>query len=433
MSDRFGGRFNREGLKSILLLMKKNSQKVDQRIDLEFVDFIREFFTYLFKRVRLFVVVFSVSLVVLEEWISELKRFVIRYMFLGRVKGYRFVVGSFVSLLLLLLPFILSRDPITMETYAEENVYETFAQKDLLIEQGSSQTLIPKSRTRMDVISYTVQGGDTLGTIAEDFGLMPVEHGIETLKWANDLTSAHLIQPGVVLKIPPGNGVFHKVKSGDTLSSVAKKYDAAEQAIADINWLDAPFSLKEGTVVFVPDGTMPPPPKPVVATTPVPSYSSGGSSGGGASSTPSPPSSTRFVGWPVIGGRGSITQCYSGWHNGVDIADAGWPDLVAAASGTVTFAGCQSGSCPPPGSSIGGYGLAWTVVIDHGNGYSTTYGHLNRIYVHSGQSVSAGQSIAQMGRSGTATGVHVHFMVHYSGTWTHLNPAPFMSTHICGY
>jgi murein DD-endopeptidase MepM/ murein hydrolase activator NlpD len=245
-----------------------------------------------------------------------------------------------------------------------------------------------------------------------------------------------MIKPGMELKIPPGDGVLHKVKSGDTLSDLAEKYDASEQAIADINWIDPPFNLNEGEMLFVPDGTMPPPPEPdpepVVASTPSPSSNSGSSGGGTGNYVPSP-SGSRFLNWPVAGGAGRVTQCFSGWHNGVDIADSSWPNLVAASSGTVTFAGCQSGSCPSPGSSVGGYGLAWTVIIDHGNGYSTIYGHLNNIYVSSGQYVSAGTAIGQMGQSGTATGVHLHFMVVRSGTWSALNPARFMTTHICGY
>jgi len=428
MSGRFDKEFDREGLKSRYLLMKKDSQ----RIDLEFVDFLHEFFTYLFRRVRFLVVLSAVFFVVLDGWFSEIKKFIVRYMFWGRVNGFRFVAGSFVGIFVLLIPFILSRDPITTETYAEENVYETFAQNDLLIEQGSSQTLIPKSRSRMDVMTYTVQGGDTLSTIAEQFDLVPLESGIETLKWANGLTSAHLIKPGMVLKIPPGNGVFHKVKDGDTLSSIAKKYDAAEQAIADVNWIDPPFTLNKGSTLFVPEGTMPPPPqpKPVAGSS---GSSSGSVSTGGGSGATAPPSGTRFLGWPVAGGAGRVTQCFTGWHNGIDIANSSWPSLVAAASGTVTFAGCQSGSCPPPGSPYGGYGLAWTVVIDHGNGYSSVYGHMKSFAVYSGQYVGAGQVIGQMGQSGSATGVHVHFMVVRSGSWSGLNPAPFMVNHVCGY
>ncbi|MBN2101204.1 M23 family metallopeptidase [Candidatus Dojkabacteria bacterium] len=394
----------------------------------DFLTFFKEFSKYLYKRVRLVFVLSTVFYEVVSQWTSGLKRYSLRYLFWGRVKGYRAVVAAFLTVLVFLLPFIFRRQPITQETYAiEQDAYATFAQNDLLIEQGTSQTLIPKSRPRMDIMIYTVKGGDTVSTIAEEFGL-----SVDTIVWANNLSSAHVIKPGMQLKILPGDGVIHTVKKGDSLASIAKKYEAAEQAIADVNWLDPPFTLEAGQTLFIPDGTMPPDPTPVASTS---TSATGGnvSTGGGSPPPAAPPSGTRFLSWPVAGGRGYVSQCYTGWHNGIDIADPGWPNVVAGASGKVVFAGCQSGSCPPPGSSIGGYGLAWTIIIDHGNGYSTIYGHLNKLYVSSGQYVGTGSAIGQMGRSGTATGVHLHFMVVRSGTWSSLNPAQFMQNHVCGY
>jgi murein DD-endopeptidase MepM/ murein hydrolase activator NlpD len=395
-------------------------------------DFFTAVFSYFFRRLRLLYILTLVSIEVFVNVFYNLKRLILRYMFWGRVKGYRIVVAGLVVFIMFVTPFVFYREPITVETYADDDKgYATIAKNDLLIEQGSSQTLIPKDRNRMDVTTYKVKRGDTLSTIAEKFDLKT-----DTIAWANDLESAHVIKPGMVLKIPPGDGVLHKVEGGDTLSDLASKYKASEQAIADVNWLDPPFNLDEGVVLFIPDGTMPPPPKPepTVATNPTSTPSNNNSGGGGNTGTPvSNPSSSRFLGWPVAGGTGNVTQCFSGWHNGIDIANSSWPNIVAAAGGTVTFAGCQSGSCPPPGSSVGGYGLAWAVVIDHGNGYSTVYGHLNNLYVSSGQQVGAGTPIGQMGQSGSATGVHVHFMVVRSGSWSGLNPAPFMRNHVCGY
>jgi murein DD-endopeptidase MepM/ murein hydrolase activator NlpD len=411
------------------------SQKTKQPLYSELFEFFTAISAYIFHRIRLIAVLAVAAFEVGMEVVENIKRGILRYMFWGRVKGYRIVVAGLLVFLFLVVPFVFYRDPITVNTYAvEENAYETVAKNDLLIEQGSSQTLIPKSRSRMEVMSYTVKGGDTLGGIAERFDLRQ-----DTILWANNIENKDLIKPGMELKIPPGDGVLHKVKSGDTLAALADEYDASQQAIADVNWIDPPFTLTDGVTLFIPDGTMPPPPepdpKPVVASTPSSSgsSSSGGRSGGSTGTYVPNPSGNRFLNWPVAGGAGRVTQCFSGWHNGIDIANSSWPNVVAASSGTVTFAGCQSGSCPAPGSSIGGYGLAWAVIVDHGNGYSTVYGHLNQIYVSSGQYVGAGTAIGQMGRSGTATGVHLHFMVVRSGTWSALNPAPFMTTHVCGY
>ena len=109
-------------------------------------------------------------------------------------------------------------------------------------------------------------------------------------------------------------------------------------------------------------------------------------------------------------------------HRGIDIADRSLPSILAASGGTVIFAGC-AGYCPPLGSTYGGSGYAWSVQIDHGNGYSTWYAHLKNIYVRTGQTVSKGQAIAQMGSTGRSTGPHVHFELRRGTSYgTQINP-----------
>ncbi len=85
--------------------------------------------------------------------------------------------------------------------------------------------------------------------------------------------------------------------------------------------------------------------------------------------------------------------------------------IKAAAAGTVAFAG-----------SKGGYGNA--VIIDHGNQFSTLYGHASAIKVSTGQKVSAGQVVALAGSTGMSTGPHLHFEVRILGV--PVNPAPYM-------
>jgi murein DD-endopeptidase MepM/ murein hydrolase activator NlpD len=77
--------------------------------------------------------------------------------------------------------------------------------------------------------------------------------------------------------------------------------------------------------------------------------------------------------------------------------------------------------------------LAWAVKILHPNGFSTVYGHMNKIYVNAGEQVVEGQRIGQMGQTGTAFGIHVHFMVIRGSGWKQVNPAMYMKDHICGY
>ena len=115
------------------------------------------------------------------------------------------------------------------------------------------------------------------------------------------------------------------------------------------------------------------------------------------------------LGWPV---SGEITSLYGYrthpiwgttiFHSGIDIGvDEGTP-VHAADGGTVVWSGW-----------MGGYGYA--VVIDHGNGMSTLYGHNSELAVSEGQDVSKGQVIAYAGSTGNSTGPHVHFEVRISG------------------
>ncbi len=397
------------------------------RLDQELVDFFRDVISYVYRRIRFVFVMTDVFKDVSISWSSSIKRLGIRYMFWGRGQWYRFAVIGAVAVAVVMMPFTLGRETITQPVVAEEDVYETMAQTDLLIETGSSKTLIPEGRPRIGNETYIVQNGDTLESIALEFDI--VRNGVpdvDTLKWANSISDEDLIKPGQELVIPPGAGVIHKVKKGDTLASVAEKYEAAEQAIADVNWLDPPYDISAGMELFVPDGTMPPPPTPptVVA-------SSGSSSGGGTSSggsgwgggyTPPPSGGGRFLSWPVAGGAGRITQCPSSWHIAIDIADSSAPNIVAAAGGTVHFAGYSPS------------GYAWSVGINHGNGYYTWYAHLSSIYVSSGQYVSTGQPIGRMGASGWATGIHLHFEVRTGPTYaSRVWPSGYLTTHVCGY
>lgn len=128
-----------------------------------------------------------------------------------------------------------------------------------------------------------------------------------------------------------------------------------------------------------------------------------------ASSEPASPepvsSGSGFI-WPV---HGVVTSVF-GWrwgrmHEGIDIAVASGTPVVSAAAGTVIIAGWS-----------GGYGNL--VVVDHGNGIATAYGHNTNVTVFVGQSVSQGQLIAYSGSTGHSTGPHVHFEVRVNGAAT---------------
>ncbi|MBE7011856.1 MAG: M23 family metallopeptidase [Ruminococcaceae bacterium] len=99
-------------------------------------------------------------------------------------------------------------------------------------------------------------------------------------------------------------------------------------------------------------------------------------------------------------------------HNGIDIAGSHGSAIKASSAGTVTYSGWMSG-----------YG--YYVVINHGNGYETAYGHNSSLLVSVGQYVSQGQTIAKMGNTGRSTGTHLHFEVKKNGVFQ--NPLNYVS------
>ncbi len=99
-------------------------------------------------------------------------------------------------------------------------------------------------------------------------------------------------------------------------------------------------------------------------------------------------------------------------HPGVDLAVPSGTPVYAAQSGVIVTAGWY-----------GGYGLA--VVIKHGDGLTTVYGHNSSVSVSRGQVVEKGQQIANAGSTGWSTGPHVHFEVRNSAG-SHISPAPYI-------
>lgn len=261
---------------------------------------------------------------------------------------------------------------------------------------GATVSGTPDTRTNVSqkprdkVEEYTVESGDTLSSIAQKYDISQ-----DTIKWENDLTDTNSIKPGQTLRILPVSGVSHKVKSGDTLESVAKKYSANQQAILDFPFNDIPddFSLKVGQVLIIPDGS---PPEAPQKPKPQPQYLANGPQ------SPSfvAPGGAQFI-WPV---GGLLTQYFSWYHPAIDIANPSGPGVAASDGGVVIVAGWPDNS---------GYGNR--VVIDHGNGYQTLYAHLANIYVSAGETVTRGQLIGQMGSTGRSTGTHTHFEIHFKG------------------
>ncbi len=243
---------------------------------------------------------------------------------------------------------------------------------------GDYTTGIGTANTRTGIEYYVVQKGDVSGSIAQEFGI-----SLETLLWANNLSSRSLIRPGDRLTILPTSGVAHTVKKGDTLAGIVSKYKANADKIIEFNRLSGD-ALSVGQVIVVPDG------KIIYVPPPAPTYASG------YTASRSYESSGALL-WPVPARR--ITQYFSWRHPGLDIGLPTGSEVVAAEAGMVIYAGW-------------GTGYGWEVLIDHGNGIKTRYAHNSRLFVRKGDEVLRGQHIASSGNTGWSTGPHVHFEVY---------------------
>lgn len=385
------------------------------------IEFVLALFEYIYTRFKIILVLLSVLFDILFSAFNAKKDTFATKMFWGRGSFF----SSALKVLFVAVVFILSitylyRKPVV--TVASEAPLESVgvAQIDLMVMNSTVNTAIPKDRGRRDTEEYIVKGGDTLASIAQEMKV-----SVESILWANNMTSKSIIKPGQTLQIPPGDGVLVTVNKGDTIYSIAKKYKSSDQAIADFNWIDPPFTLEPGQKIFVPGGEIVAPPKPVVTASTPSLYVKGGYKAPSASTTVVDPNVGRFLSWPLAGGAGVISQYYSRYHTGIDIASSALPNVVAPAAGTVIFAGCAA-TCPPMGSTYGGSGYAWSIQIDHGNGYTTWYAHLKNIYVRTGQSVAKGTVIGQLGSTGRSTGPHVHFELRRGvGYGTQVNPIGF--------
>lgn len=253
-----------------------------------------------------------------------------------------------------------------------------------------STSLAKKSRI------YTIADGDTLSTIAAQFDV-----SVNTVLWANGLTDRNTLKPGNHLVIPPTTGVLHAVRSGDTLLAIAQKYDVKSADILDYNNLQANGTLRIGQQIMVPDGALPEQRSPQIVSrnTRIADIEADGSE---PTPAPQPKSSGTFFQMPVVG---YISQRFGHGHTGIDIArtDRGTiPNVFAAGDGKVEYAGW-----------LGGYGNL--IVINHGNGWLTYYGHLSKFYVHQGGKINQGDAIGKEGETGHASGYHVHLETRHNG------------------
>lgn len=235
---------------------------------------------------------------------------------------------------------------------------------------------------------YQVREGDSLSEIADMFGV-----SMSTILWANDIKDAKLIKPGDSLVILPVSGVRYTIKKGGTLADVAKLFDADVDEIALFNGIDPSATLAAGTELIIPGGEQ------QSAATKATTVKKAATATTKSSSTGSTVVTSGYFINPVPGAL--LTQGVHG-TNAVDLGSAAGTPIRAAADGTVIV---SKGNA----AWNGGYGSY--VVITHDNGTQTLYAHMSKDVVAVGATVAAGDVIGYVGRTGEATGNHLHFEV----------------------
>ena len=237
------------------------------------------------------------------------------------------------------------------------------------------------------ITEYIVETGDTLSSLAAKFDI-----SLNTILWANSLTEKSTIKPGDKLVILPVSGMIHHVKDKDTLSGIAQTYKAKTEEIVTFNHLPESGAIYIGDILIIPGGTMPAPAVRKQQT-----------------SSSVPLANSYFIA-PVTSPY-RITQ-WLHWYNAIDFGGKCGDPIRAAAAGTVLKVALTSSTSRWAFNGAGNH-----ITIMHPNGVVTMYGHISRSLVKPGDPVSQGQMIALMGGqpgtpgAGLSTGCHVHFGV----------------------
>jgi murein DD-endopeptidase MepM/ murein hydrolase activator NlpD len=187
---------------------------------------------------------------------------------------------------------------------------------------------------------------------------------------------------------PWKKGVYHIIKKGQTLWRIARTYGVDLLLLAEVNAIKDPTYIKAGEALFIPGATK---------VLEVEIYR--------PPTTPSPAASSFGFIWPVVGKVTSGFGMRRGQrHTGIDIdADSGDP-IKAAYDGKVIYSG----------NKFKGYGNM--IIIEHANDFTTIYAHNQKNLVKEGNWVKQGQVIALVGKTGEASGSHLHFEIHHGDT-----------------
>lgn len=235
---------------------------------------------------------------------------------------------------------------------------------------------------------YTIGEGENLTTISRKIGV-----NLDTLVSVNKITNANKLKPGQKIIIPNINGLLYTIKQNENIEEVASKYDIQLNRILAFNKIDEISDIEIGDDIFLPGAK----------------YTLDERIEKFGQMFSLPVTVTRIS--SLFGYRVHPITKVRTKHTGVDIPGSLNTPVYAARKGKVIFAGYS-----------GGYGNL--VIVRHDKGYTTYYGHLNKITTKIGANVGVGVMIGRMGSTGNSTGSHLHFEVRRNGEA--LNPIDFI-------
>ena len=222
-----------------------------------------------------------------------------------------------------------------------------------------------------NIKTHEVKKGETLWSIANKY-----EINIDTLIGANDISNMNRIKPGEKIKILPVKGILYNISPGENISSIAKKFDISKKKIINNNGIKNPEKVQTGKTLLLP------------GVAPEFSYQD------------------RLEQMFIAPVDSRISSYYGErWgrmHEGIDYAVNPGTKIRAAGAGRVIYSSWSSG-----------YGRL--IIIQHQKGLKTLYAHNSELLVNNGEYVHRGEIIARSGNTGNSTGPHLHFEVQVNG------------------
>lgn len=245
---------------------------------------------------------------------------------------------------------------------------------------GGSEISLSLFQDKVTYTNYTVKSGETIGGITSRFGLK----NISTIIAVNEIDNVRQIFAGQKLVIPSCDGLVHIVTQGDSLASISAKFSVAWEDLLDANDLDS-TELVAGQKLFIPGAKL-----------------SRDALRKAMGETWATPLKSKWRLTSKCGWRADPFTGVKQYHPGMDMACPTGTPIYATMGGKVLASGVSR--------IYGNY-----IIIDHGNGYQTLYGHMSKRISVAGEQVSQNQKIGLVGSTGYSTGPHLHFTVYKNG------------------